>query len=90
MDSDLALANADVARRLLHRLLEAEDEQQQERRERDCDQGEVPVQPEHQAQHEDDGQRSTTISSVDDDAKFWIVATSLVMVDTSVPILAWS
>ena len=32
--------------------------------------------------------KSITISSVEDEAKSWIVATSLVMVDTSVPILA--
>ena len=34
--------------------------------------------------------RSITMSSVDEEAKSWMVETSLVMVETSVPILALS
>ncbi len=43
--------------RLLDGLLEARDEEQQERRDGDGDQGEVPVEPEHQAEHADDGEQ---------------------------------
>ena len=48
---------------LLHRLLEAHHEQQQERRHADGDQREVPVEPEHEPQHADDRHQ------VDEDAE---------------------
>ncbi len=51
---DLALPRLHIARDVLDRLLEAEHEQQQEGHDCDRDQREVPVEPEHQAQHEDD------------------------------------
>src|SRR5271157_5013160 len=55
--NDFRLLFADLVRRLLHRLLESRYEEQQEGRHRDRDHGEVPVQPEHQAQHGNDGEQ---------------------------------
>ena len=43
--------------RLLHRLFESRYEEQQEGRNSNRDHGEVPVQPEHQTEHGDDGQQ---------------------------------
>ena len=71
---------------LLHRFLEAHHEQQQERRDADGDQREVPVEPEHEPQHADDRHQVDEDASVDDDAKFCTVATSLVIVESSVPV----
>jgi hypothetical protein len=50
-------------RRRFHLLVEARDEQQQEGRGANGDQREVPVEPEHDADHAEDGQQ------VDDDAQ---------------------
>ena len=54
---DFRLFLAHLVRRFLHRLLESRHEEQQEGGHRDRDQGEVPVQPEHQTEHGDDGQQ---------------------------------
>ena len=53
---DVRLLLAHFVGSLLHRLLEARDEEQQERSHCYRDQGEVPVKPEHQAQHRHNGQ----------------------------------
>ncbi len=48
---------AHLVGRPLHHPVDARDEQQQERRGRHRDEGEVPVEPEHDAQHADDGEQ---------------------------------
>ena len=60
---DVALPLAHLALHFLDRLLEAHHEQQQERRDADGDQREVPVEPEHEPQHADDRHQ------VDEDAE---------------------
>ena len=54
---DLALFLTDFVGRLFHRLLEARHEEQQKWRDPHGDQGEIPVEPEHQTEHADDGQQ---------------------------------
>ena len=60
---DFGLMLADVVGRLLDGLVEAGDEEEQERGRRDRDEREVPVEPEHDEQHPDDRQQ------VDEDAE---------------------
>ena len=60
---DLALPGPNHPRDFLHSLLEMHDRHQQEGRDGEGNQGEVPIEPEHQADHEDDG------DDVDDDAQ---------------------
>ena len=51
---DFALLFADLVRGGFHRLLEAGDEEEQEGRDGQGDEGEIPIEPEHEAQHADD------------------------------------
>jgi hypothetical protein len=60
---DVALVAADLVRRRFHLLVEARDEEQQEGGGANGDQREVPVEPEHDADHAEDGQQ------VDDDGQ---------------------
>ena len=60
---DVALALAHLALHFLHRLLEAHHENEQEWRDGDGDQREIPVEPEHEPQHPDDRHE------IDQDAK---------------------
>ncbi len=54
---DFRLLFAHLVRRLLHGLLESRYEKQQERRNRHRNQSEVPIEPEHQTQHGNDGEQ---------------------------------
>ena len=51
---NLALPDTDKPRDVLDRLLKSRNEQQQERRDGDGNQCEVPIKPKHQTEHEDD------------------------------------
>ena len=55
--NDVALVPADFVRGSLHLLVETRHEQQQKRRRANGDQREVPVEPEHDADHADNGQQ---------------------------------
>ena len=54
---DLALLFADFFCGCFNGLLESGDEEQQKGRDGEGDEGEVPIEPEHEAEHADDGER---------------------------------
>ena len=54
---DVALFFANFVSSLLHVTLEAGNEEQQERSQRQSDQRKIPVEPEHEADHADNGKQ---------------------------------
>ncbi len=53
---DVGLMQSNLVRRLFHRLLESADEDQQTRSDRHCNQREIPIEPEHEAEYAEDSQ----------------------------------
>ena len=67
-------------------FLNAKDEEQQKRHDRDRHQREVDVQPEHQPEHSHNREKVYQHPRVPEDAKLWMVAISVVKVLKMMPI----